>query len=181
MRPAGETCPLAATLASGEPQRVLHVHHTSSGAQHVDVELSPFSDANGDVTYFIERMKLIPHTSSEASPDKLVGQSAPFRRMLLMASRVARSHAAVLLLGESGTGKEELAKSIHDASQRHHKPFVPVDCSSLTESLLESELFGHEKGAFTGATQRKQGLVEAAQAVARCSSMRWAIFHWPSR
>jgi DNA-binding NtrC family response regulator len=68
----------------------------------------------------------------------------------------------VLLLGESGTGKELAAQALHDLSPRHHMPFVPVDCSGMTESLFESELFGYEKGAFTGASQRKIGLVEAA-------------------
>jgi len=68
----------------------------------------------------------------------------------------------VLLLGESGTGKELAAQALHDLSPRHHMPFVPVDCSGMTESLFESELFGYEKGAFTGANQRKIGLVEAA-------------------
>jgi DNA-binding NtrC family response regulator len=68
----------------------------------------------------------------------------------------------VLLLGETGTGKEMVARMIHDSSGRAAAPFVAVDCSGLTETLFESELFGHEKGAFTGATQRKLGLVEAA-------------------
>jgi transcriptional regulator with PAS, ATPase and Fis domain len=68
----------------------------------------------------------------------------------------------VLLLGESGTGKELAAQALHDLSPRRGKPFVPVDCSGMTESLFESELFGYEKGAFTGAVQRKIGLVEAA-------------------
>jgi transcriptional regulator with PAS, ATPase and Fis domain len=76
--------------------------------------------------------------------------------------RVAPSEAAVMLLGETGTGKELVARVIHEASSRSEGPFVAVDCSGLTETLFESELFGYEKGAFTGATHRKQGLVEAA-------------------
>jgi transcriptional regulator with GAF, ATPase, and Fis domain len=82
--------------------------------------------------------------------------------MLDMISRVAPSDAAVLLQGESGTGKELAAKAIHDASRRAEGPFVVLDCSGLPETLFESELFGHEKGAFTGAMARKAGLVEAA-------------------
>jgi transcriptional regulator with PAS, ATPase and Fis domain len=69
----------------------------------------------------------------------------------------------VLLLGESGTGKELFARAVHEASERASGPFVVVDCSGLTDTLFESELFGHEKGAFTGATARKPGLVETAQ------------------
>jgi DNA-binding NtrC family response regulator len=77
--------------------------------------------------------------------------------------RVAPSATAALLLGESGTGKEVVARAIHDASPRNDRPFVPVECSGLTESLFESELFGHERGAFTGAHAAKRGLVEAAR------------------
>jgi transcriptional regulator with PAS, ATPase and Fis domain len=79
-----------------------------------------------------------------------------------MVQRVACSDVSVLLQGESGTGKELVAEAIHQASARAKGPFVAVDCSGLTESLFESELFGHEKGAFTGAQTRKIGLVEAA-------------------
>jgi DNA-binding NtrC family response regulator len=82
--------------------------------------------------------------------------------MLGFVERVAPSEASVLLLGESGTGKELVAQAVHNASKRAKEPFVAVDCSGLTESLFESELFGYEKGAFTGATQRKYGLVESA-------------------
>jgi transcriptional regulator with PAS, ATPase and Fis domain len=82
--------------------------------------------------------------------------------MLEKVLRVAHSDAAVLLLGETGTGKELVAHALHEASAREEGPFVAVDCAGMTETLFESELFGYEKGAFTGATHRKQGLVEAA-------------------
>jgi transcriptional regulator with GAF, ATPase, and Fis domain len=82
--------------------------------------------------------------------------------MLALVARVAPSLATVLLLGESGTGKELVAQAVHDASPRATKPLVVVDCSSLPETLFESELFGHERGAFTGANTSKAGLVEAA-------------------
>jgi two-component system response regulator AtoC len=80
-----------------------------------------------------------------------------------LARTVARSNSTVLIQGESGTGKELLARAIHDESPRKDAPFISVSCASLTESLLESELFGHEKGAFTGATVLKRGKIELAQ------------------
>jgi two-component system response regulator FlrC len=76
--------------------------------------------------------------------------------------KVARTHATVLLLGESGTGKEVAARAIHRLSDRASGPFVAINCATLSETLLESELFGHEKGAFTGATDRKRGRIELA-------------------
>jgi DNA-binding NtrC family response regulator len=93
----------------------------------------------------------------------MVGRSKAFNRMLELINRVSPAETAVLLEGESGTGKELVARAIHKSSPRSGKPFVVVECSGLTESLFESELFGHEKGAFTGAHARKIGLVEAAE------------------
>jgi two-component system response regulator HydG len=83
-------------------------------------------------------------------------------QLLKMVNRVAASNATVLIQGESGTGKELIAKEIHEKSNRAKKPFVAINCGALRETLLESELFGHEKGAFTGAYTRKVGLVEVA-------------------
>jgi len=85
------------------------------------------------------------------------------KRLYRLIERVAPTRATVLISGETGTGKELVAQAIHDASGRARKPFVPVHCSALPESLLESELFGHVKGAFTGAVQNKPGLFEEAQ------------------
>jgi two-component system response regulator HydG len=87
----------------------------------------------------------------------LIGQSLPWRRTMDIVMQAAPSQATVLLLGESGTGKELLARAIHDASSRASGPFVPVNCAALPESILEAELFGYEKGAFTGAVQRHDG------------------------
>jgi two-component system, NtrC family, response regulator HydG len=87
----------------------------------------------------------------------LIGQSLPWRRTMDIVLQAAPSQATVLLLGESGTGKELLARAIHDNSPRAGGPFVPVNCAALPESILEAELFGYEKGAFTGAVQRHDG------------------------
>jgi DNA-binding NtrC family response regulator len=88
---------------------------------------------------------------------EIVGQSSALRRVLDISNQAAPSNATVLLLGESGTGKELIARHIHKKSQRAAGPFVPVNCSAIPESILEAELFGHERGAFTGAVVRREG------------------------
>ncbi|MGQ0508257.1 MAG: sigma-54-dependent transcriptional regulator [Myxococcaceae bacterium] len=92
----------------------------------------------------------------------LIGRSAPMRDLTQRIVRVAASDATVLVQGESGTGKELVARALHAQSGRKDRPFVPVNCAAITESLLESELFGHAKGAFTGAVRARRGLFEEA-------------------
>jgi DNA-binding NtrC family response regulator len=92
----------------------------------------------------------------------LVGRSAPMIVVYKLVAQAARSDAAVLILGESGTGKELVARAIHDFSPRKARPFLSVNCSGLTDTLLEAELFGHTRGAFTGASGERAGLFEAA-------------------
>ena len=92
----------------------------------------------------------------------MIGQSVPMRRIMKWIERVAPSDFPVLITGESGTGKEETAKLIHGLSRRKDAPFLAVNCAALAPTLIESELFGHEKGAFTGADRRKPGLFESA-------------------
>src|SRR3989475_839104 len=94
--------------------------------------------------------------------DNLVGRSAPMRDLLTRLVRVAPTEVTVLISGESGTGKELIARAIHANSRRAARPFVPVNCAAISETLLESELFGHVKGAFTGAVKLRQGLLEEA-------------------
>ncbi|HRH73919.1 MAG TPA: sigma 54-interacting transcriptional regulator, partial [Zoogloea sp.] len=159
---AGESCPLAHSLKSGQRERVVHLHHTSAGESYENIELSPIRDSTGEITYFIEKLEPLPVARGLAGAQGLIGRAPTFRAMLELVARVAPSEATVLLQGESGTGKELVAQAIHDASRRREGPFVAVDCSGLTETLFESELFGHERGAFTGASIRKTGLVEAA-------------------
>lgn len=94
--------------------------------------------------------------------DKIVGQSPPMQKLYRTIQRVAKSDATVLILGESGTGKELIANAIHFYSERRDKPFVPINCGAIPEELLESELFGHERGAFTGALKDRKGRFELA-------------------
>ena len=93
----------------------------------------------------------------------LIGVSMKMQRVYKMIEKVSQHEYPVLVLGESGTGKELVARSIHFSGPRRERPFAPVDCSALVPTLIESELFGYVKGAFTGAVQAKQGLLEAAQ------------------
>ena len=93
---------------------------------------------------------------------QIIGRSTAMTRMLQTLTQAAPSQATILLVGESGTGKELLARRIHDLSERNDGPFVAVNCAALPEGLLESELFGHEKGAFTGAAARRSGRFERA-------------------
>lgn len=101
-------------------------------------------------------------TSKGVENKTIVYQSEVMASLMKMVDRVAPSNANILVLGESGTGKELIARAIHDRSNRKNKPFVAINCGALRETLLESELFGHEKGSFTGAYARKIGLAEVA-------------------
>jgi len=160
---AGESCPLKQSLETGERARVLHIHHTPRGQEYVNVEMQPIKDPQtGEVIFFIERMCPSEVATTGASREKLVGRAPAFQKMLELVERVARSDTNVLLLGESGTGKELVAETIHRLSARKGEAFVPVECTGLPEALFESELFGHVKGAFTGANSDKPGLVESA-------------------
>lgn len=158
----GEACPLQLSLRSGERERVVHLHHTSHGEHFESIELSPIRGDDGEIAYFIERIAPLPAARTDEHARGLIGRSPSFGAMMDMVARVAPADAAVLLQGESGTGKELVANAIHRMSRRADKPFVAVDCSGLAETLFESELFGHERGAFTGAVTRKIGLVEAS-------------------
>ncbi|MEW6544341.1 MAG: sigma-54 dependent transcriptional regulator [Nitrospirota bacterium] len=135
--------------ADGEPACVVQI-------------LNPSSRAPG-----IGQPPSVPAARPAAEPaqarlGELIGASLPMQHLFEMIRLVADSQATVLLQGESGTGKELVARTIHQLSYRRDKPFVVVDCGSLPETLLESELFGHVRGAFTGATANKKGLFEEA-------------------
>lgn len=142
---------------------------------HVDLLLSvkaPFSIAMSNAIRFSELLQLKEGLIDEnqamkidlerGGSDLIVGADLGLRRVMEMVKTVARTSSPVLLLGETGTGKEVIAKSIHQTSPRRDSPFVKVQCGAMPESLLDSELFGHEKGAFTGAVAGKKGRFERA-------------------
>jgi len=110
-----------------------------------------------------ENLRLRETVAEVARPEEIVGQSAAMNRVFEAIETVGPTDATVLITGESGTGKELVARAVHHASPRRFHPLVVIHCGALTETLLESELFGHEKGAFTGAQYRKKGKFEIAE------------------
>jgi formate hydrogenlyase transcriptional activator len=109
-----------------------------------------------------ENIALRDEVTQTSMFEEIVGSSEPLRRVLLLVARVAGTDSTVLITGETGTGKELIARAIHKRSTRASKPFVSVNCGAIPPSLVGSELFGHEKGAFTGALQRHAGRFELA-------------------
>ncbi|HZY30306.1 MAG TPA: sigma-54 dependent transcriptional regulator [Candidatus Methylomirabilis sp.] len=109
-----------------------------------------------------ENRRLLEQLTETYRFDNIIGRSLPMVRVFETIKKVAKSEANILIVGETGTGKELIARSLHVNSRRMADPFIPVDCASLPETLLESELFGHEKGAFTGAQATRPGLFEFA-------------------
>ncbi len=109
-----------------------------------------------------ENLRLKTELENRYSFSNIIGNSNKMREVLQMISQVSFSSATVLIRGESGTGKELVANAIHYNSERHHKPFIKINCAAIPENLIESELFGHEKGAFTGASHLKKGKFEIA-------------------
>ncbi|MCB9700096.1 MAG: sigma 54-interacting transcriptional regulator [Alphaproteobacteria bacterium] len=154
----GESCPVRACRVTGRASHVTHVHRHGDHEEICDIELQPVADAGGEVVAFLEIVR--PHRVAEHG---LVGISSAFREVVSLVEQVAPTPVPVLLLGETGTGKERVAEAVHRASGRRDGPMVAVECPGVQEGLFESELFGHERGAFTGADRRREGLVDAAR------------------
>lgn len=128
--------------------------------------MRPVVDDDGMTIGYIEILDKVEFASHQASPNvdpnTMIGHSPAFKQLINQINRVAPTQANTLLLGETGTGKELVAQAIHQYSQTKDKPMVIIECTGITDNLFESELFGHEKGAFTGATSAKKGLVDLA-------------------
>jgi len=121
-----------------------------------------YSEAEEKEKLIAENRRLKSELNDRLRPNNIIGNCNSMKTVYSMISKVAPSNATVLIRGESGTGKELVARAIHNSSARKDKAFVAVNCAALPEGLVESELFGHEKGSFTGAINRKKGLVELA-------------------
>ncbi|MDH5483915.1 MAG: sigma-54-dependent Fis family transcriptional regulator [Gammaproteobacteria bacterium] len=156
----GEHCPLEQIIETGKPTTLMHIHCTHGHEEHVQISAAPIHDQEGNVLYMGETIRPLP----AQNPEELIlaGKSRAILRFISILFRVAPTQSTVLLLGESGSGKDCAARYIHQHSDRNTGPFVVVDCGALGDNLIESELFGYEKGAFTGADRKKVGLFEAA-------------------
>jgi len=111
---------------------------------------------------FIKENESLSHELYQLTDNEIIGRNSGLKKVMDMVQEVASSDSPVLLSGETGVGKDVIAKTVHFISPRHHGPFIKVNCGAIPESLLESELFGHEKGAFTGASEQKRGWFERA-------------------
>jgi DNA-binding NtrC family response regulator len=153
----------AAALLARSPSMRMTLDAMQRGARDV-LPLPPDASRVHELVLRCARASVIGETSSvEHDPAvALIGESPAMLQAYTTVARVAKSHATVLIRGESGTGKELLARVIHEHSPRANGPFVAVNCAAIPENLLESELFGHEKGAFTGAVGRRIGRFERA-------------------
>jgi DNA-binding NtrC family response regulator len=166
IRAQGVTTPVIVVTAYGSLENA--VQAMREGAY--DFITKPYDPAHLEVVIdrALERERLHRQTrllqaQIEAQHGPLVGEAPTVRQVLAMARQVADSSATVLLVGESGTGKEMLARQIHQWGPRRSRLFLPLNCAALSETLMESELFGHVRGAFTGAVTHKKGLFEEAQ------------------
>ncbi|HET7616494.1 MAG TPA: sigma 54-interacting transcriptional regulator, partial [Bacillales bacterium] len=166
---------------------VQNVYHRPREDKHVFINSSPVFNAEGeligavsieqDITHTVKLNEKLSVTSSQLNQlkskvygdhldtpfSKIIGKCAKMQHTVQLAMKAAKTNATVLILGESGTGKELFAQAIHDSSQRRDKPFIPINCGAIPEALFESELFGYERGAFTGAVHEgKKGKIELA-------------------
>lgn len=126
-----------------------------------DLKLSIFKALNIDKLN--KEIDYLKETAKQIFNGKIIGSSKKMQEVFELVNKVADTNASVLIIGESGTGKEGIAASIHNKSSRSNKPFITVNCGAIPETLIESELFGYEKGAFTGANARKAGRFDRAQ------------------
>lgn len=139
-----------------------YVSKPFAGAELAQVVRRVFGESPSRAAWTAEPSRSGSFRTVQHSLAHIVGRSPAMRRVLELVKKVATTSANILIYGESGTGKELIARAIHGQSLRVNQPFIPVDCASLPDTLLESELFGHEKGAFTGAYAAKEGLFESA-------------------
>ncbi len=159
----GEDCPHKRVLTNNSPCEVMHTHYDyANRPDRVHIKAYPIETANGDRFVLESIHRLAPAVHLTCEEMRMVGHSPVFLQCIESLALAARSDVPILLYGETGVGKEMAAEYIHEQSDRRTKPYVELNCAAIPEALFESELFGHERGAFTGCTGFKLGLFEAA-------------------
>ena len=160
----GEDCPHKKVFETKAPHQVLHIHYDQANEEeHVRIKGSPIYSTDGEL--FLGEAVFPIAKSEDLSYDKqrMLGTSPAFLASIEEMSGAATSDIPILLNGESGVGKELAANFIHKKSYREAHPFISIDCTAISEGIFESELFGHERGAFTGCVGRRNGLIESAE------------------
>jgi transcriptional regulator with PAS, ATPase and Fis domain len=159
----GEDCPHKKVFETRAPYQVLHIHYdTNALPEHVRIKGSPIFGQDGSM-YLGEAVFMLAHSEDlDCEQQRLTGRSKAFLECIENLTRAAATTAPVLLTGASGVGKDLAAEYIHHRSDRNGRSFTMVDCSAISEAVFESELFGHERGAFTGCIGRRYGLFEQA-------------------
>lgn len=160
----GEQCPHLALFEQGQTSTiVLHTHyHADNAPERTRIRGHAIRGTNGRIYLGEILYPLEVDATLECSQVRMIGHTPAFLACVDNLARVAESEASVLLFGESGVGKELAARFIHDRSPHSGSPFIVINCAAVPESIFESELFGHERGAFTGSTSQKRGLYEMA-------------------
>ena len=159
-----EDCPLSKVIETNERFEVLHIHFDQyDQPEHVRIKGHPITGADGKRYMGEEVIRLAKATELDCEEQKLIGKSRAFRECIEGITRAAESDANVLLTGKSGVGKNLVAHYIHNRSDRCGRPFITIDCSAINEANFESELFGHERGAFAGCVGRRRGLLDDAE------------------
>ena len=160
----GEDCPHKKVFETKTPHQVLHIHYDHRNEEeHVRIKGSPVYGTDGDLYLGEAIFPIAKSDDMGCDKQRMLGTSPAFIACIEEMAGAANSDVAILLNGESGVGKELAAKFIHNKSSRRAQPFVSIDCASISEGIFESELFGHERGAFTGCVGRRNGLIESAE------------------
>lgn len=159
----GEDCPHREVFQTGESFHVLHIHYDGKGnEEHVRIKGSPLRNAEGELFLGEAIYPLAKQDELSCQDQRLIGRSSVFQKCIEGLKIAAENDMPLLLRGESGSGKSLAARFIHQSSKRNGRAFITMDCSAVSEKVFESELFGHERGAFAGCVGRRHGLMEAA-------------------
>jgi len=169
LRDAGDSTPTIVLTAFGNIEKAVQTVHELGAYWFLDKPIQPgvlevlIRRAGSHAGLLADKRNLERQLSYKGSLGQLVGTSPKMQEIFSLLQQVAPSKACVLITGESGTGKELVARTVHALSPRRQGPFIAINCAALPETLIESELFGHEKGSFTGASERRPGCFEVAQ------------------